>query len=421
MRRFFRGRKRYALFSVVAAVLLGGATAFAFYTAAGGGTANEQGGTATPLVVTQLNSPTLYDSTVSPLPGSFPSQPFQAQQTSEFGNAVHLTAAGDQLKTVTVTMVSWTCGNWTQSPGETPPSPPCTTTPGTSYTWPLTLTLYDVGATGAVGSQIATVTQTFAIPFRPSASASCPKSTGTQGWKDTSATAAAFGVSSDTKCHFGLAHNVTFNFSSQNVDMPATVIYGISYDTMTYGPVPAGHPTPATSLNVALNTGTGPKVGSDLYPGTAYVSTVTSSYYCTSGATVGTFSRTGTCWTVKGNHAAPWYFPAVQFVGVNTPSSDLYPGGSAQTIDYSVSNPGKATVRLHGVTISIASITNQHSSTGPACSPTWFKITGPPTMNVTLTPGQTADYSNASIQLLNKTANQDACQGATINLRITAN
>jgi hypothetical protein len=50
-------------------------------------------------------SSVLHNSTISPLPGNLPSLGFQATQTSEFGNQIKLTKAG-QLGTVVVTMSS---------------------------------------------------------------------------------------------------------------------------------------------------------------------------------------------------------------------------------------------------------------------------------------------------------------------------
>src|ERR1700693_2149528 len=68
----------------------------------------------------------LYNSTVTPLPGNLPSQPFQAQQTSEFGNRGRMTKTAQPLGNVTVTMSSWGC----QTGGGTT----CVTTKGAKFT-----------------------------------------------------------------------------------------------------------------------------------------------------------------------------------------------------------------------------------------------------------------------------------------------
>ena len=49
----------------------------------------------------------VYDAIPNPLPTNMPSQPFQAQQTSEFGDYVHLAGTNRLLRTVTVTMSDW--------------------------------------------------------------------------------------------------------------------------------------------------------------------------------------------------------------------------------------------------------------------------------------------------------------------------
>jgi hypothetical protein len=45
----------------------------------------------------------------------------------------------------------------------------CVTTPGDTYNVPITFNVYNVGTGNVVGTQIVSVTQTFAIPYRPSA------------------------------------------------------------------------------------------------------------------------------------------------------------------------------------------------------------------------------------------------------------
>src|SRR5260370_545737 len=89
----------------------------------------------------------IYNNIPSPQPGNVPSVGFEA--------------------TVTVLMSSWGCqtGHWT--------SGDCLTTLGATFSVPITLNVYAVGAGNAPGSKLITSTQTFNIPFRPSASPSC--------------------------------------------------------------------------------------------------------------------------------------------------------------------------------------------------------------------------------------------------------
>jgi hypothetical protein len=237
----------------------------------------------------------LYSSLVSPLPGNLPSQPFQAQQTAQFGNEIKLTKAG-HLTSVVVTMSSWGC----QHGGGTT----CTTTKGATFPVSITLNLYQKPSSAAwvanvpvvPGSPILSDTKTFNIPFRPSASPSCSGG----GW--------------GPSCFNGFANNITFSLDHS---VPQTLVFGIVYNTSQYGPAPngcdlvVGANCPIDSLNVGLTTTIAPSKGSDPYPGTAFWNTATASDYCDSGAAGANIFRLdspGTpCW-------AP-YSAAVQFIG----------------------------------------------------------------------------------------------------------
>ena len=257
------------------------------------------------------HSQAVYDSTVRPLPSNLPSQPFQAQQTSEFGNQIALGGTLRDLKNVVVTMSSWGCqsGGWN--------SQDCVTTPGASFSEPITLNLYQVGPAGAVGSLIATATRTFNIPYRPSASGStlCPTSPGK--WYS----------ARDHTCSNGLALNITFKFSSL-VQLPDALIFGIAYNTSGFGATPYGYGTACAlstagcgydSLNVALATvNPQPTVGSDPLPGTVYWNTSTPSDYCDGGTAGSSIFRldspSNACWGVNAPYTiSPYYVPAVQF------------------------------------------------------------------------------------------------------------
>jgi hypothetical protein len=105
---------------------------------------------------------------------------------------------------------------------------------GATFSQPITLTIYDA----ETGTQLATSTQTFNVPYRPSAS---PKCTGDNAgkWQTPS-----------KECKNGIADNVTFNFLK--VKLPKTVRYAISYNTSNYGPKPLHVSGPYDSLNVAV-------------------------------------------------------------------------------------------------------------------------------------------------------------------------
>jgi len=258
---------------------------------------------------TSSSSAAIYDSTTSPLSPNLPSVGFQANQVSEFGNQVTFTAGSARaLSQATVTMSSWACqpGSWTST---------CTTTPGATFTEPITLNIYNVGVNNTVGSLITSVTQTFAIPYRPSSDPT-----------DCLSAPSEWFSSATGECYNGLATNITFTLP--NVLVPSSIIYGVAYNTSGYGATPYGYSTtcaiagncPYDSLNVGLTVANQPSVGSDPLPGTVYWNTSTAGDYCDSGAAgSGTFRldspSTTPCWGASPPYSsAPWYIPAVQFV-----------------------------------------------------------------------------------------------------------
>ncbi len=282
----------------------------------------------------------VYDSTVSPLPGNLPSLGYEATQTSQFGDQATLAAGANELNNVVVTMSSWGCQNGQGGVGFGTTNA-CVTTPGSTFSEPITLNIYSVGANNAVGGLLATDTQTFAIPYRPSASD--PTGHSAQGctagggqWYD----------ATDNTCDNGLATNITFDLSAQNVVLPRNVIYGIAYNTSDYGTTPYGESTAChasvsgcgyDSLNVGLSQDpSNVSVGSDPNPGTVYWNTQTAGDYCDGGAGgTGTFridgaANTSTCsdggaatgWAVSGT-GSPYYVPAVQINATAGPSSTV--------------------------------------------------------------------------------------------------
>ena len=180
----------------------------------------------------------LYDAVTVPLPSNVTSLGYEATQTSEFGQALTLASAGT-LDSVTVTMSSWACqtGQWQNGD--------CLTVPNgdgslPTFNHPITINLYKPG-TGNLddgpGALIGSVTQTIAVPFRPSVNATCPSTNaaGTTGYRRTD---------DPTRCTDGYAFNATFNFPG--LALPANVVVGVAYST-------AGD-VPADALNVGLTT-----------------------------------------------------------------------------------------------------------------------------------------------------------------------
>jgi len=235
----------------------------------------------------------MYNSIPSPLKGNMASVGFQATQTSEFGDAITFSpTANHKLASVTVTLSSWGCQSGTWTGGD------CMTTPGATFTEPITVNIYNAAGT----TQLATQTQTFAIPFRPSAN---PAKCGPGGqWWDNSL----------KSCFNGLATTVTLTFPG--VDLGTnSIVYGIAYPTSGYGLGAYGYGTACAattagcgydSLNVAIEGVI--SIGSETTPGLLWMNSATAANYC-DGGTTGTFRQDSPgfpgCWD--------GYVPAVQF------------------------------------------------------------------------------------------------------------
>jgi len=283
-----------------------------------------------------VTDPVVYDSIIDPNPGNVPSVSFEATGTQEFGNQISLAGPARLLNSVVVQMSSWACesGSWTGTPS------PCATTPGDTFSVPITLNIYNVGPANSygpstTGSLIASATQTFAIPYRPSADpVNCP-ATPTK-WYDAGLATCFNGYFTDIEFTFG--HPV----------LPSHVIYGITFNTNTSGFAPTGNPGPADSLNVALSTEpVSPSVGADDYPGTVYASNHGGGYQsnmCDGGAAgldvfridePATYPASdGTnsgCWSITPPNG-PWYIPAVQFNALSSPSPAISSSNTASVV-----------------------------------------------------------------------------------------
>jgi hypothetical protein len=168
-----------------------------------------------------------YNAIPSKVSGNVPSQPFQAQQTNEFGDEVTLGGSARNLQSMSVVLSSWGCQSGTWNGAD------CQTTQGATFAEPITFTVYEDNA-GTPGAVITQQTQTVAVAYRPSASARC---TGEDAGKWWSAT--------DKKCYSGLPQTVRMTFSG--VQLPADVIWSVAYSTSGYGPLPYGYDQPCNS------------------------------------------------------------------------------------------------------------------------------------------------------------------------------
>ena len=186
------------------------------------------------------NNPTvIYDSAPAGVrPGNIPSVGPEAYSFSSLGDEVTFAPGLRRLNSVVVTMSSWACQTGAWEKGN------CDTKPNATFSQPITLAIWNADHT----RQLASSTQTFDIPYRPSASPECATDR-PGGWYQ----------ASTKKCFNGLATDVTFGF--RGLPVPNTVVYEISYDTRDFGSHPLGVSGPYDSLNIGLSTG--PTVGSD--------------------------------------------------------------------------------------------------------------------------------------------------------------
>ncbi len=253
-------------------------------------------------VVASTAGVAVYNNIPSPLPGNVPSQGFQCCQAAEVGDYVSLAGTARRASGATVLMSSWALHS----------SYPTMSTAG--YMHPITLNLYSVntsGPTPALGALIGTITTSFLIPWRPEADPTCPNGT---AWRHSSGA-----------CFNGYAFTIDFDLRSLALTLPNEIIFGVAFNTNTWGYAPIGQPGPYESLNVGTanvgGVGVPPSVGVDVEPGFAFFNTKYGPFYSDGGAGgTGTFRRDG-----------GWlgYSPAVQISAssVATTADDCKNGG----------------------------------------------------------------------------------------------
>lgn len=232
----------------------------------------------------------IYDSIPSPLPPNLPSEGYQATQTSEFGDEIQFTGNARNLTQVTIALSDWALYSTYGTQSTT-----SFTSSASGWSTPLTLNIYSVGPGNTVGSTIASQTITPLILWRPEAAGTPDCSTGFIG--------------ADGGCYNGLAQTVTFDFTGTVV--PDEIIYGLSFNTQSYGDDPTGINGPYNSLNFALNDTSGPSVGTDVNPDGVFWDT-SNGGWLTDPSNAGKFAQ-DTRWSP--------YVPAAQFTAVPEPST----------------------------------------------------------------------------------------------------
>jgi len=355
----------------------------------------------------------VYDATVTPLPGNLPSQPFQAQQTAEFGDLVQLAGTNRVLRSATVTMSDWAKASDYPS------------LPAAGWTHPITFNVYNVNNAGtepAPGLLIGSVTQTKTIPWRPEADpTNC--GTGSTAWYSTA----------DAKCYNGFAFNVTFDLSSIGT-VPDKIIYGIAYNTNTWGYDPIGLPGPYESLNVGLNTAS-PTTGIDVESDAVFWNTKTAGWYADGGTGgVGTFRRDTnwapyvpavslTAWSVSGDCSFSESGDTITLLGdCTTDQTILVPDGktldgnghSITAVDPTGGHFLGAVVQNDGATASVTNLTVTANNLTTACDAFPDSLAG-----IRLD-GATGSITNNTVTGLQQGASGDGCQeGNAIEVRNT--
>ena len=138
------------------------------------------------------------------LAANYTSQPYQAQQVSEFGDRVSFGGSARQLSSASVTMSmwgryeDWNVGGQYYGTGAYA---------GAGYTQSFTFNIYNAGTGSTPGSLIGSVTQDKYIQYRPTVWASAN----------------------------GIAQNITFDLSGLGITVPESIVWGLAFNTQTYG------------------------------------------------------------------------------------------------------------------------------------------------------------------------------------------
>jgi len=223
--------------------------------------------------VASASTEPIFDYIPSPLPGNVASYSYESWGVAEAGDGISFSTGGPQtLDNVKVVVSSWACEEGTGWAAEN--EIPCVTTPGSTFAMPITLNIYDPHDDMAL---LDSISRTFDIPFRPSRNPDCPETVNGQGWGQ--------------DCLLGRADIITFNLAGAVV--PDEIVYGIAFDTSSFGYHPIGDEAacaaaqyagcPYDLLNLGVEGSAPPFVGTDESPNGAWQYSVFGSAYCDGG------------------------------------------------------------------------------------------------------------------------------------------
>jgi hypothetical protein len=218
---------------------------------------------------------------------------------------------------------------------------------------------------------------------------------------------------------------IKFDLTAQSWNVQRQFVYGLSFNASGT----------ASGLNVALaSSAVNKAVGTETHPGTIWIATTAGAGIagdfpaCTPGTGGAFASVTTNCGPsaggnpgAYGNNVGPASadadVPAIEFNVVGGVAPGLTPGGVAQPVDFAIINPGSTSVHVNQVVTTISSVSNS-----PACNQAWYQVTGSPALAIgTVAPGTTiVSPSGTAIAMTETGTNQDACQGATVNLAFSA-
>ena len=248
------------------------------------------------MVVTACNAAAfaevIYNSIPATLAANYTSQPYQAQQVSEFGDRVSFGGSARQLSSASVTMsmwaryADWNVGGQYYGTGAYA---------GDGYTQSFTFNIYNAGTGSTPGALIGSVTQDKYIQYRPTVWASAN----------------------------GIAQTITFDLSGLGITLPESIVWGLAFNTQTYGASPTGTNGPYNQLNVCYNqSSTYAPANGGVTVGSTDLSTkfINSAYAAPYGGlgTVGTFSLAATGTTASG---LALNAPMVSFSAVPAPGA----------------------------------------------------------------------------------------------------
>jgi len=237
-------------------------------------------------VVPAAQADILYSTLPGPSVHDEPSMGYQATKTSEFGSMVQLLPSAAPLGTATVALSNWAFESAFEDIGTS-----------SGFNLPVTLNLYSIGSGDTVGPLIGSVSTTQLINWRPEPSGGCDSN----------------GYLADGNCYGGSISYVTFEFGG--ISIPQQFIWGLAFNTQSFGSSPYGVPGAYDALNIAISSDA-PSTGSNPLPDTAYWNTADAGNYTDGGAGgVGTF-RQDTGW-------APFGSCAIQFENTAPEPSSL--------------------------------------------------------------------------------------------------